>query len=153
MNPTHHSQSEGEKHPHNKEVRDMVNAITDLYKTGSSLHSEDEDDDHGVRIITLAGSNIGASMRSELDDKQNVHHGLSHGEAEPMNTYVNSNFQSVNNSIMFISSYNTSDPGVHMDITDVFEHQGHYKSDKHAKRGKKKDKEGFKCDQQAQQSN
>ncbi|KAJ0106387.1 hypothetical protein Patl1_17366 [Pistacia atlantica] len=157
MKPTHHSSSEGEKHPHTKEVRDMVNAITDrmtdLYKTGSSLHNEDDDDDHGVRIITLAGTNTGASMRSELDDKQNVHHALSQGEGEPMNTYVNSNFQSVNNSIMFSSQYNTNDPGVHMDITDVFEHQGHQKPDKHGKKGKKKDKEAFKSDQQTEQSN
>ncbi|XP_044477506.1 uncharacterized protein LOC123204772 [Mangifera indica] len=158
MKPGQHSPSEEEKHPNSKEVRDMVNAITgrmnDLFKTGSSLQNED-DEDNGVRIITLAGTNTGASMRSELDDKKNVDHQVlfSQGEAEPMNTYVNSNFQSVNNSIMFNSHYNTNDPGVHMDITDVFEHQGHLKPDKLAKKGKKKDKEAFESDQQAEQSN
>ncbi|KAJ4711758.1 Oxidoreductase [Melia azedarach] len=155
-----HTPTEGDqKHKHKEldhEIRNMVNAITDHitdhHKPGSSLHHhEDDDDDRGVRIITLAGTNSGATMRSELDDKQNPH-GVSLGEPEPLSTYVNSNFQAVNNSIMLGSSYNTNDPGVHLDITDVFEQLGQKPEKQHAKKGKKKDKESFKSDQHSEKS-
>ncbi|KAL5764381.1 hypothetical protein ACOSP7_016744 [Xanthoceras sorbifolium] len=156
-----------QKHKHkqfDREVRDMVHAITDritdLQKPGSSHHHEDEDDDHGVRIITLAGTNTGSTMRSELDDKNSPLGGGSldddnhQQQPDPLATFVNSNFQAVNNSIMFGSSYSTNDPGVHLEISDVYEHQhAHHKPEKNTKKGKKKDKESLKSDHHTDHSN
>lgn len=157
---TNHSTSEGDKNKLlDREVRDMVHAIThhiaDLHKPSGSHHSSEsasDEDDHGIRIITLAGTNTGATMRSELDEKLGkLPDGLSFGEPDALGTYVNSNFQAVNNSIMLGSNYNTNDPGVHLDISDTFEHRGH-KPEKHGKKGRKKDKEAFKSDQQSDRS-
>lgn len=138
----------------------MVNAITsrvgDLHKPGGSQQlQQTEQDEHGVRIITLAGTNTGATMRSELDEKlpnNAPQDGVSGGEPEALDTYVNSNFQAVNNSIMLGSSYNTNDPGVHLEISDIIEQRGYNKPNKHAKKGKKKDKEVLKSDQQTDHS-
>ncbi|KAM0979144.1 hypothetical protein ACFX13_015335 [Malus domestica] len=134
-----------------KEIGDMVSAITnrvtDIHKSGS-IHHEDEDED-GVRIITLAGSNTGATLRGELDHENvNKLAGLHGGgpaleEADGLSTYVNSNFQAVNNSLMMGGNYTTNDPGVRMDITDVVEpHGGHCgKPEKRGWKEKKKEKE------------
>lgn len=151
--------AEGEiKHRHkslDREVRDMVHAITDritdhIHKPGGSSqhHIEDHEDDgdHGIRIITLAGTNAGANMRTELDDKKSPLDDLQNQqENEPFTTYVNSNFQAINNSIMLGGSYTTNDPGVHLDISDVYEPRGH-RLEKTAKKGKKKDKDSVESD-------
>ncbi|KAF5729806.1 hypothetical protein HS088_TW20G00171 [Tripterygium wilfordii] len=131
-------------------VKDMVSALTDhisgLHKPGSSHQHHEDEDGHGVRIITLAGTNAGATMRSELQDDKDLSIG---DQPEPMNTYVNSNFQAVNNSIMMESSYSTNDPGVHMEVSDIFEQKhGGGKMEKHGK----KEKEAFKRDQQTDHS-
>uniref|UniRef100_A0A6N2KF67 Uncharacterized protein n=1 Tax=Salix viminalis TaxID=40686 RepID=A0A6N2KF67_SALVM len=125
-----------------REVRDMVSVITNRIAGLHSQESSADDDDHGTRIITLAGTNTGATMRSELDDQKpkKLTDGESSGEPDQESgTYVNSNFQALNNSIMFNSHYNTNDPGVHMEISDTFEPHG-LKPGKHGKKGKKKDK-------------
>ncbi|XVF83188.1 hypothetical protein PTKIN_Ptkin16aG0114000 [Pterospermum kingtungense] len=135
--PEQYSTGEGGKHRQlDREIKDMVSAITHplsvLHKPGST-HLEDDDDEQGVRIIALTGNNAGATMRSELDEKS---YGISLGEAEAaaiLSTYVNSNSQSVNNSIMLSSSYNTNDPGVHL---DVYEHEGQKPVDKPSRTGK-----------------
>ncbi|KAJ7947145.1 Oxidoreductase [Quillaja saponaria] len=89
------------------------------------------------RIVTLAGTNTGASLRSELDDKHGkTPHDVSLGEAEPLSAYVNNNFQAINNTIMLDGSYSTNDPGVHMDISDFIEHQEDHKPEKHGKKSK-----------------
>ncbi|EEF43487.1 uncharacterized protein LOC8278482 [Ricinus communis] len=158
-NKTTQSSSDANKHkPFDREVRDMVNAITsrvgDLHKPGASHHHrQTEEDEHGIRIITLAGTNTGATMRSELDEKGTTPQGVS-GDDQPeaLGTYVNSNFQAVNNSIMFGSSYSTNDPGVHLDISDFFEQPHGHKPDRHARKGKKKETEAFKSDQQTEHS-
>ncbi|KAE8661996.1 putative Auxin-induced protein 5NG4 [Hibiscus syriacus] len=140
------SSGEGDKHTVlDKEIKDLVSAVTrrvcGIHKPGSSQGG----DDNGVRIITLAGNNAGATMRSELDEKSSSPHGISLGEPDTLSTYVNSNFQAVNNSIMLRSSYNTNDPGVHLDISDVAEHEGKKYADKH-RRGKKIDKDSAKTE-------
>lgn len=147
--------SDGEKNKQfDREVRDMLNTLThrlaDIHKPGASHHQhrETDEEDLGVRIITLAGNNTGATMRSELDEKTDKPLGVSFGEPEALGTYVNSNFQAVNNSIMLGSSYTTNDPGVHMDVIDTFDSPVR-KADKHGKKGKKKDKDTFKSDQQS----
>ncbi|KAE8683934.1 putative Auxin-induced protein 5NG4 [Hibiscus syriacus] len=140
------SSGEGDKHRVlDKEIKDMVSAITrrvcGVHKPGSSQGGDDD----GVRIITLAGSNAGATMRSELDEKSSSPHGISLCEPDTLSTYVNSNFQAVNNSMMLGSSYNTNDPGVHLDISDVAEHEGKKSDDKH-RRGKKIEKDSAKTE-------
>ncbi|KAH8494703.1 hypothetical protein Peur_060608 [Populus x canadensis] len=140
--PEHKPTSEGDKNKLlDREVRDMVDVITNRIAGLQSQESSADEDDHGIRIITLAGTNTGATMRSELDDQKGkkLPDGESFGEPEASGTYVNSNFQALNNSIMFGSHYNTNDPGVHMDISDTFEPHG-LKPGKHGKKGKKKDK-------------
>ncbi|XP_050236773.1 uncharacterized protein LOC126686670 [Mercurialis annua] len=129
------AKSDGAKgqNPFDREVRHMVNTITsrvgDFHKPG--------DDEAGIRMVTLAGTNMGATMRTELDDQigtDNQQRAAS--ESEPLATYVNSNFQAVNNSMMLGSSYSTHDPGVHLDISHL--HHAHQPADKHGKANTKK---------------
>ncbi|KAL9321092.1 hypothetical protein ACSQ67_012931 [Phaseolus vulgaris] len=156
--PTRSSQSppaEADKHKSlDTEIRKMVSAIThrvtDLSHSGSSHHSEKEDE-NDTRIITLAGTNDGATLRSELDEKSGK---TSVGESESLTTFINSNFQAFNNSIMYGGSYHANDPGVHLDISD-FIHQPqppqthHQKAENPSeKKGKKKEKEASKSDHQ-----
>lgn len=146
---------EGEKHKNlDREIREMVSAITgrvtNFHKPGST-HQLDNEDEHGTRIITLAGTNEGATLRSEMDEKSGKY--FSHEEPELLSTYVNSNFQAINNSIMLGGNYHANDPGVHMDIEDFTENpQNHRKTEKHGKKEKKekekkKGKESSKSEQ------
>ncbi|XP_057956237.1 uncharacterized protein LOC131149632 [Malania oleifera] len=161
-----------------REVRQMVSALThrlaDLqrgvlnHKPGASdsghrlqvdkddgrdnPEDDDQGDDHGIRIITLAGSNTGAAMRGEYSsdelksDKTRLPGRQMHDGDDALSTYVNSNFQAINNSIMLGGDYSTNDPGVHLDISDYFDDdRGHPHSPKHSrghgKKAKSKDKE------------
>ncbi|KAG6794133.1 hypothetical protein NC652_004505 [Populus alba x Populus x berolinensis] len=157
--------SDGNKNkPLDREVRDMVNTMTrrivdQFHKPSASLHNQEsaaDEDGHGVRIVTLAGTNTGASMRSELDDQKSnkLPDGVSFGDPEASGTYVNSNFQALNNSIMFGSNYSTNDPGVHMDISDTYDEHRGLRPDKHGKKGKKEDEdeEASKSDQHSEHS-
>ncbi|KAI5447700.1 hypothetical protein KIW84_015236 [Lathyrus oleraceus] len=65
--------AEAEKHKNlDREIREMVSAITgrvtNFHKPGSTHHLDNEDE-NGTRIITLAGTNEGATLRSEMDEK------------------------------------------------------------------------------------
>lgn len=140
------STSETEKHKQlNMEMKDMVSSITnrisDIHKlSGGSHHHHEEEDEHGIRVITLTGTNTGATLRSELDEKSVETTQLD--ETDGFKTYVNSNFQAVNNSIMMGGSYNTNDPGVHLDISDFAEVPHGHKKEKRGRKGKnKKDRE------------
>ncbi|KAL3348026.1 hypothetical protein AABB24_021587 [Solanum stoloniferum] len=132
------------------DIKDMISSLTKrlaglqrVHKatsggdSGQNLQGDDEDD-HGTRIITLAGTNVGASMRGEMDEKAGIE-GVSPGEHEALKTYVNSNFQSINNSIMMGGSYCTNDPGVHLDITDHVDEQVAKPQGYKNKKGKKSD--------------
>ncbi|KAI4312799.1 hypothetical protein MLD38_037591 [Melastoma candidum] len=145
-----------------REARDMVASImgriSGLHKpfggSGSSSGSgsgstHDEEEDGGVRVITLAGTNVGATMQGDMEGKLE---GMSTGEPDDLSTYVNSNFQAVNNSIMMGGSYTANDPGVHLDILDFVERRGHDKTDKHGKKGKKKEKDDARSDHQTERS-
>ncbi|KAI8569947.1 hypothetical protein RHMOL_Rhmol02G0317700 [Rhododendron molle] len=149
-----------------REIREMVSALINRLAqlqhnpdhvqkqqpAGSShLHQQvaDENDDEnlGVRIVTLAGSNTGAAMRGELDDNNARADGQNDHEEDGLGTYVNSNFQAINNSIMLGGSYTSKDPGVHLDITDFLQlphHTHHAGSSKH----KRKEKETSRSDHQ-----
>uniref|UniRef100_A0A1J3EZ17 Uncharacterized protein n=2 Tax=Noccaea caerulescens TaxID=107243 RepID=A0A1J3EZ17_NOCCA len=124
--------NEAEKH-HNKrqhfdqDLKNMISSLTHMgggggaEKAGPSQYEEEEEDkeEDGIRVITLSGSNLGATMKTELDN--NNHHGDSYKkgdhELDFLTTYVNSNFQAVNNSIMIGAKYETHDPGVHVEIS------------------------------------
>lgn len=124
----------------NSEVRDMFSAITSrvfrVHNIGGSgshhLHGDGEEDDRGIRVITLAGNNTGAAFRDAQEDKTGGGSPRD-DEGDTLGTYVNSNFQAVNNSILMGGSYSTNDPGVHAEIMDFVEHK-----QKHAKKEKKK---------------
>ncbi|KAK1390964.1 putative Auxin-induced protein 5NG4 [Heracleum sosnowskyi] len=128
-----------------RETRDMISAINrrlqhlhKLQRGGDTSNNDDDDDDddddQGVRVITLAGSNVGATMRSELDDLDGDVEDDS--EDDPFSALVNSNFQAINNSLMIDGSYNTNDPGVHLEI---YEKQEAKTEQVTQKRGKKKE--------------
>lgn len=154
--PDQASTGEGEKQKHfDREVREMVSAIThrftDPHKSGSTHQQQVDEDDHGVRIVTLAGTNTGATLRSEQGEKSPPQ-GVSLDEPEALSTYVNSNFQAINNSIMLGGSYSTNDPGVHLDISDYFDNKGNKHERYHGKKLKKKEKENVKSDHHTEHS-
>ncbi|CAH8351503.1 unnamed protein product [Eruca vesicaria subsp. sativa] len=97
------------------ELKDLISSLTHMgeEKGGPSQYEEREEEDEGVRVITLSGSNIGATMKTELDNN----HGDNKHELDFLTTFVNSNFQAVNNSLMMGAKYETHDPGVHLDIS------------------------------------
>ncbi|WVY95495.1 hypothetical protein V8G54_034583 [Vigna mungo] len=143
----------GDKHKSlDTEIRKMVSAITHRVTDNNSTHHLEKEDENDTRIITLAGTNDGATLRSELDEKSAK---TSVGESEALTTFINSNFQAVNNSIMYGGSYQANDPGVHFDISDFMDQpqppqSHHHKAEKPAeKKGKKKDKEASKSDHQS----
>ena len=138
----------GERHTHmDREVRDMISALnsrlTNLHqirKQGASAPHSGDDDEHRVRIITIEGTNTGATMRGEL---LNHHHKIQdqHNESSGgLGTYVNSNFQAVNSSIVLDATYDSNDPGVHAEIEDVMDSPG-YKTEKYGRKGLRKGKE------------
>ncbi|XAR57729.1 hypothetical protein NMG60_11025977 [Bertholletia excelsa] len=158
MAPEQHTTTDGEKRTQfDRDIREMVSdltsRLTDLQhiqkQTGSSHHlrrhgHDEEDEDRGVRIITLAGNNTGATMRG-LEEKTSgggsQDQGLDGDEMEAVGTYVNSNFQGINNSILMGGSYSANDPGVHMDVTDYVDNPDQDGPGKHGKKkakGKKK---------------
>ncbi|XP_059280679.1 uncharacterized protein LOC132034371 [Lycium ferocissimum] len=108
------------------DIKDMISSLTKRLAGLQRVHNQnvqgDDEDDHGTRIITLAGTNVGASMRGEMDEKNGID-GVSPGENEALKTYVNSNFQSINNSIMLGGSYSTNDPGVHLEVSDYVDNE------------------------------
>ncbi|KAL8053263.1 hypothetical protein ABFX02_05G059200 [Erythranthe guttata] len=140
------SLNDGEHHKQkslDQEVREMISTLTNRLGSiqrshpksssaagGSGPHDDEDDDgDRGVRIITLAGTNLGATMRGGETDENSTgpgEQGLARPgqeEEEDFATYVNSNFQAINNSIMFGGTYTTNDPGVHLDISDYYHHR------------------------------
>ncbi|CAN0840768.1 hypothetical protein LINGRAHAP2_LOCUS2914 [Linum grandiflorum] len=132
------NKSSSDHHPNkllDRHVRDMVNTITHRVSgipTGTTT-DDDELQQHGVSVITLAGTNTGATMRGEFDrnKKGDMEDQEEEEEEDNVGTYVNSNFQAVNNSIMLDSKYTTNDPGVHLDISD---HRRQGKLDSNAKK-------------------
>ncbi|GKV38335.1 hypothetical protein SLEP1_g46257 [Rubroshorea leprosula] len=131
--------TEGEKHRQlDQEIRGVVSAITnhatELHNPGSSCQEEDEDHG-GASIITLAGTNHGATMRGEMGQTSGGRHWLSMEETN-WYLYLNDNFQAINNSLVLETYYKTNNPGVHTEVLDVFKHD-HY-GWKEKKNGKKK---------------
>ncbi|XP_076893481.1 uncharacterized protein LOC143545475 [Bidens hawaiensis] len=101
-------------------------------------HDHDHDDDHGgFGVITMAGSNEGASMTGDMsgaDDKSKEDKDQGN---PPLTTLLNGNFQVVNNSIMIGGSYSANDPGIHLDVED-HDHEQHPSHPTRGHKGKKK---------------
>ncbi|KAJ0265723.1 hypothetical protein HA466_0019640 [Hirschfeldia incana] len=116
------SESRGEPEKHKRQqhfehdLKNMISSLTHMGadKAGPSQHEEVEED--GIGVITLSGTNLGATMKTELDDNHVSNYKNGGHELESLTTFVNSNFQAVNNSIMMGAKYETHDPGVHLDI-------------------------------------
>ena len=139
-----------------REIKEMVSAITrrvtsGLHKPGSTgRRLADEEEKDGLEIVTLAGTNDGATLRSAVEEKSSDFDDDVVG-AEGFSTNVNSNFQAMNNSIMLGGTCEANDPGVHMDVSDFTEQ---YKKTRYGKKGKKKmeHKEGFKSEHHSSHS-
>ncbi|ERN08150.1 uncharacterized protein LOC110007460 [Amborella trichopoda] len=116
-----------------REIRDIVSVLTHrlLDFPASSM------DDPAAGIITLAGCNTGASLKADIDGLNANHFGLSSDGEEVMRACANSNFQAVNNSIMFGASCSAKNPGVHMVITTL-DDSGHWSDDGSGKKEEKK---------------
>ncbi|KAJ4877096.1 Uncharacterized protein Rs2_42114 [Raphanus sativus] len=116
----------GESAKHNQhqhfhhDLKNMISSLTHMgaYKAGRNQYEEEEkEEEDGIRAITLSGSNLGATMKTELDDNHGDSYKNGGQELDFLTTFVNSNFQAVNNSIMMGAKYETHDPGVHLDIS------------------------------------
>ncbi|KZV45351.1 hypothetical protein F511_04089 [Dorcoceras hygrometricum] len=149
---------ENQKHI-DREVRELISALTSRLtaiqrgpKNGSSMDQHNQEaNDHGVRMITLAGSNLGATMRGEIDQKPESLQGqVELPESDDFTTYVNSNFQAINNSIMIGGNYETNDPGVHLDISDYKE--DHITRRPRGKKSNRNESGGSKSDHNTQHS-
>ncbi|KAK9002748.1 hypothetical protein V6N11_060329 [Hibiscus sabdariffa] len=132
--PEKHADSKAEQVPLHKEIREDISKFVRKLVTGKPELTTDEKPES---VITLAGENSGASFRcgSESTNKEELAHihrdSSSDGEEssrgrKPMDSmvkenaapkaYVNSNTQSINNSIMLESSLEGRNPGVHLDF-------------------------------------
>ncbi|CAL9159573.1 unnamed protein product [Musa hybrid cultivar] len=119
------SGSNGDNHQRNMqhEVRDMISTLTNrLMALGrstarSEAKSQEAGDaaDHGLRVVTLAGDNKGASMKADMEELMDTHGGV-YDDDSGMCTHANSNFQAVNNSIVLGGSCSAEDPGVHLSM-------------------------------------
>lgn len=134
--------SNGDKAPLHKEIRGDISKFLHEMATNQQKHKLGESP---AVVITLAGENRGASMQlgsesAKREGTVHIHRGYkinpdeSHtegemsseeqgsqdsktGEEQESKAYVNSNVQSVNNSIMFNSSITERDPGVQLALT------------------------------------
>ncbi|KZV49045.1 hypothetical protein F511_10996 [Dorcoceras hygrometricum] len=122
-----------------QEIRGMISSLESHLskiqhtnkKGGESSTEKKEEIENGVGIITLTGSNVGATMRRGSDGVEE-NPVPQDGEGEELTAFVNGNFQAINNSIMLDGSYSTNDPGVHLKIIDYDET---YKSRKKKENG------------------
>ncbi|KAF8104093.1 hypothetical protein N665_0179s0002 [Sinapis alba] len=116
---------EAEKHKRqqhfHQDHRNMISSLTHMGadKAGPSQYEEEEED--GIRPITLSGSNLGATMKTELYDNHGDSYRNGRHELDFLTTFVNSNFQAVNNSKVVSAKYETHDPGVHLDMSSDVE--------------------------------
>ncbi|GMI66749.1 hypothetical protein HRI_000344200 [Hibiscus trionum] len=126
--PSIHGQKEPSKHGETKEK-------------GNGKKFSSDSEDSGMRVITIAGENKGAFMELTKSPHRNgrlqkrvtgseYHSYSSSGEegdrkmkgksngsnTMPMNAFMNSNVQGVNNSIVYNSSCTHHDPGVHLSL-------------------------------------
>ncbi|KAF8058389.1 hypothetical protein N665_1246s0009 [Sinapis alba] len=139
------SRGEAEKHKQRQQhfdhdLKNMISSLTHMGadKAGPSQYEDEEkEEEDGLRAITLSGTNLGATMKTELDDNHVGNYKNGDHELDSLTTFVNSNFQAVNNSIMIGAKYETHDPGVHLDISGDVEEKPSMKAPARGSRGKK----------------
>ncbi|KAH7668399.1 hypothetical protein IHE45_11G008500 [Dioscorea alata] len=106
--------------PISHEIRNMVSTLTHHLNSSSN-----QEQGHGNGIITLAGTNRGATMKSDMEHEVLDTHGVVFGDEQRLSAYTNSNYQSINNSIVLGGSYTAEDPGIHLVISDYLEEHEH----------------------------
>ncbi|XP_047979041.1 extensin-like [Salvia hispanica] len=102
-------------------------------KDKGAIKKLSDSEDLGMRVITITGENRGALMEITSSNKKKHPHGTAYtlandttsdhkdknsvGQSQPpMTTFLNSNVQGVNNSIVFNSSCHHNDPGIHLTL-------------------------------------
>ncbi|KAL1546145.1 vegetative cell wall protein gp1-like [Salvia divinorum] len=102
-------------------------------KDKGTIKKLSDSEDLGMRVITIAGENRGALMEITSSNKKKHPRGTAYTLANdttgdhkdrnpvaqsqpPMATFLNSNVQGVNNSIVFNSSCHHNDPGIHLSL-------------------------------------
>ncbi|KAG0462779.1 hypothetical protein HPP92_021255 [Vanilla planifolia] len=125
----------------NPELRDMISILTGLGR--SSDHGEGND---SAGIITLTGTNKGAMMKMDgLDPASDTEMAVHRDGRQGVEAFANSNYQSINNSIVMGGSCHADDPGVHLLIEDFVEEEGDGEDDgHHEKKSKTKKKKEVK---------
>ncbi|KAJ4826047.1 hypothetical protein Tsubulata_029792 [Turnera subulata] len=150
--------SNGEKVPLHKEIKEDISKF--VHKLGTGFPKQ-AIGDKPLSVVTIAGENRGASMHLALgtesarkDGSIHIHRGyksnpdesteattdgegssnkdpsVTADEPAPM-AYINSNTQSVNNSVLFESTVTEGNPGVHLSLSNNVAES----SDKDAKTG------------------
>ncbi|XP_020095390.1 uncharacterized protein LOC109715021 [Ananas comosus] len=114
--------SDAEARKLDREVHDTISQLTDRL---SAFDVGDAASEKGVRIITIAGDNKGATMK-KLQALENQY--CSHkdqdtqgevcedGDDGAVRAYANSNYQAVNNSVLVGGSCAAEDPGIHIEV-------------------------------------
>ncbi|KAG4931721.1 hypothetical protein JHK84_048714 [Glycine max] len=135
ISPEKTASSSGEKAPPlQKGIKDDITNF--VHKLTASVHPTQHVDEKQFSVITLAGDNRGATMHlgSESAKKEGSIHIHRAYKSDPEDTnevttdgeentneevgmaYVNSNIQSINNSLMFHGSITERDPGVQVTL-------------------------------------
>ncbi|KAK1326409.1 hypothetical protein QJS10_CPA01g02524 [Acorus calamus] len=143
-NNTSTTESDNNRRRLEHEIRDMVTALTRRLSDLQSVTKGHEESDRGMKVITLAGSNMGATMRANLDEISEGDGGIYADDDTTLSAYANSNYQAVNNSIVLDGSCDAEDPGVHIVITDYAstdDDHGFHEVEKEHKKEKEKEKE------------
>ncbi|KAK7280668.1 hypothetical protein RJT34_25735 [Clitoria ternatea] len=141
---SHDSSSGGQKAPLQKGIKDDITKF--VHKLTTSVHTpQPNDHDKQFSVITLAGDNRGATMHVGSDSAKkegsiHIHRAYKSDQEESTEVttdgedgteednqeesdddevgmaYVNSNIQSINNSLMFHGSISERDPGVQLSL-------------------------------------
>ncbi|XP_031499641.1 uncharacterized protein LOC116263945 [Nymphaea colorata] len=123
-----------------RNIKEGISRLHDKLSDAQKPHLQEDPD---VRVITLAGENKGAIMdishgikrkdgtlhifrdykvnreeKSEQSSDEEEREKNFHETGKPFMAYINNSAQSINNSIMYHSSCNNNNPGVHLSVTN-----------------------------------
>ncbi|KAK8488395.1 hypothetical protein V6N11_072828 [Hibiscus sabdariffa] len=84
-------------------------------KSGGKKYSSDSED-AGMRIITITGKSASSQSSSNKAGDGKMKSKSNSSKKTPMNVFINSNVQGINNSIVYNSSCAYHDPGVHLTL-------------------------------------
>lgn len=104
----------------NHEVHNLLTSLNNHQEIGRKNAGESG---NSVNIITLAGANQGASMKSARMDHEMVNdNGVLYAFEYKliMKACTNSNFQAVTNCLMLKGRCTAGDPGVHLEFSEDF---------------------------------